>query len=146
MPPFAEFFLCCCLSVHTLLYFYWSQVLCIWQAMRTYHTPNTDGVGTGVGAKTPCLRGETLTHPSQACLCIVIVGPSPNAPVIIPKALMMCLKGAEVLYPSDFYPGPMCPQLFRIILLLSTFYGLPDNKASFHQDWFCNLASGFKLN
>ena len=76
--------------------------------MRTYHTPNTDGGGMGVGAKTPCLRGETLTHPSQACFCIVIVGPSPKAPVIIPKALMMCLKGAGVLYPSEVFIQNPC--------------------------------------
>lgn len=46
----------------------------------------------------------------------------------------------------DFWPAHRCLQLFRIILLLSPFFGHPDNKASFHQGWFCNLASGFKLN
>lgn len=63
------------------------------------------------------------------------MGSPHKASLIILTVLVMCCKWAEVLYPPEISVH-ICLQLFRIILLLSPFYGHTDNKASFHQGWF----------
>lgn len=81
---------------------------------------------------------KLLVQGGETYICLRLVSAywlqdRPPKPVIVLKALMMCLQGAKVLYSWEIFKQDRIyvPQLFRIILL-SSFYGHADNKASFH--------------
>lgn len=145
MSPFTDFFFLCwcllCTPCFILVMF------CVFEKEKGTDILQIPVVGGhGVGARTPCLRRGDTQHVGLGLVSVKWFGPFPQTSVIIPELLWCVLRELRFFIHHRFLTRTHVPAIVQIILLLNSFYGLPDNKASFYQDWFCNLASGFKLN